>query len=177
MNQRLVAEKSFLRQDMKAALQLLPLRSLPAFLCPRTGSGRQPPVMRLGYPVPYSWVEIYAEENDLLAYENYPDCGICGAINMSKTIANIIHHINEKADLTSYKVADASIYRINCVRKLKEPFIFIGIASNFLDCKPCSFPSKAEIERLKRFLRMEEEPMWYLDAKEFLWADRKLCYR
>lgn len=95
---------------------------------------------------------------------------------MAKTVANIIHHINEKADLTSYKVADASIYRTNCVRKLKEPFVFIGVASNYLGCKPCSFPSKVEIEKLKSFLRMEE-PMWYLDAKEFLWADRKLCYR
>lgn len=158
-------------------MQQLPLRSIPAFLCPRSGIGRQPPVMRLGYPMPYSWVESFAEDRDLLALENHPEYGIIGAIHMVGTVANIINYINDKAGLTTYKVTEASVYRIKCIREMKEPYVFISVASNYLGRRPGVFPSGDEVEKLKVFLGVDDGPKWYLDAKEFLWADRELCLR
>ena len=162
---------------MNAALQMLPLRSIPAFLCPRPITGRQPPVMRLGYPLPYSWVEVYADEKGLLSLEDFPDRNVSCGISLSKTISKVIDHINECAGLTTYKVKVVPILHIKALRKLKEPFVFICVASNYLGDRSNVTPTGDDVEKLKSFLDLEDKPMWYLDAKEYVWADRELSRR
>ena len=108
---------------------------------------------------------MYANEKGLLSLENFPDCRVSCGISLSKTINKVIDHINECAELTTYKVKAVSIFHIKALRKLKEPFVFICVASNYLGDKSGVTPTGDDVEKLKAFLDLEDKPMWYLDAK------------
>ncbi|KAH8110118.1 hypothetical protein DFH11DRAFT_1623777 [Phellopilus nigrolimitatus] len=153
-------------RDIQAAMDTLPLKTLPRGLLPKRNRYYQPPKMLLGYTVNNDWVDSMAKEHNLVAQGINDEGNLCG--DYLQTRQNVLKFVAKEAGVTSFVPAMSAICPFP---EMMPDDWLLTLMSSYGD-KPAGNPTDADIDKLQLYLKKAEPPKWYLSALHWKWGVR-----